>query len=1037
MDFLAKLQADREIDVKFWRKHPELRKQLVEDAYQHKAHFIYELLQNAEDAQASGAVFDLHANRLEFRHNGERLFTETDVDAITDVSKSGKPDTGDTIGKFGIGFKSVFQYTEAPSVYSGEWSFRISDFVYPEAVLPIEGLESDTLFVFPFNDQRKSPQEAFEEIEAGLQGLAETTLLFLSNLKRIHWRVNGEDSGEIRMVQHSKHHVEVLKEVRNRKTASSHFLRFSVSAEGLPRHRVSVAFALDLAPNITAFDPEKPIAKQLKIVPAIPGRVAAFFPAEEEQSGLRFHLHGPFVTVLNRASIKETPANEPLFRQLARLAAASLDGIRALKLLSGEFLGVLPNPLDDVPPRYQPIRAAIIEEMKNKPLTPTHGKAHAPAKHLLQARASLKELLTEEDLRFLVSGMGAPSRWAIGATQKNSNQDRFLEGLAITEWDISQFVNLLSEKCGERSTFVRGPSAWVWGPDPAVMKWFAAKPVEWHQQMYALLYREVRQSYSLSKLGTLLIVRISDGSYRTGSQCYFPTETVQHDEVLPRVDRELYSSGKNKTQQEDARSFLKAMGVREVGEAEEIESVLKQRYIHGALRPDLSDMERFIRLYEHDPAKAGMFKDYYIFKLATDRWDKPAAVFLDSPYLETSLAAYFDALGATATKWPLSQSYEELEIGTERLVKFATAVGVQTKLIIQRRSTAQHELADDLRQDHGYRVRETDTAIDDDWMIPNLEQALKTPSEALSRLLWRTLCECPKKVLKARYRPNQQYETREEPSSWVVLLQEYAWVPQSNGEFVSACDASRALLPRGFPFDEGYEWLNAVGFAAEENDQAERHRQKQAKARELGFENEESLRFGQRCAALPPELQQRLERQIERWTQSDLPDQSPRNPERRGERVMQQVITAPDRITEKHLRSIAVGLEEVKQEAEQYLRDQYTTDSVMYCQVCQAPLPFKLDDGSYYVEKVEFLPELRKRHYQNYLALCPLHGAMYQHANGSRDEMREMFMQMEGQRLDVVLARVDATIYFTKTHIADLRVVIAADEDAEPGEEDA
>ena len=69
--------------------------------------------------------------------------------------------------------------------------------------------------------------------------------------------------------------------------------------------------------------------------------------------------------------------------------------------------------------------------------------------------------------------------------------------------------------------------------------------------------------------------------------------------------------------------------------------------------------------------------------------------------------------------------------------------------------------------------------------------------------------------------------------------------------------------------------------------------------------------------------------------------------------------------------------------------------------------------------------------------LDPSHGAMYQHANGSRDVTRETFMQMEGQRLDVVLAREDATIYFTKTHIADLRAVIEVDEDAESSERDA
>ena len=60
----------------------------------------------------------------------------------------------------------------------------------------------------------------------------------------------------------------------------------------------------------------------------------------------------------------------------------------------------------------------------------------------------------------------------------------------------------------------------------------------------------------------------------------------------------------------------------------------------------------------------------------------------------------------------------------------------------------------------------------------------------------------------------------------------------------------------------------------------------------------------------------------------------------------------------------------------------------MICQVCKTRLPFKLDDGSDYFETVEFLSQLTKHHYQNYLALCPNHAAMFQYANGSADSRR-------------------------------------------------
>ncbi len=72
----------------------------------------------------------------------------------------------------------------------------------------------------------------------------------------------------------------------------------------------------------------------------------------------------------------------------------------------------------------------------------------------------------------------------------------------------------------------------------------------------------------------------------------------------------------------------------------------------------------------------------------------------------------------------------------------------------------------------------------------------------------------------------------------------------------------------------------------------------------------------------------------------------------------------------------------------------------MICQACKTLLPFKLDDGSYYFENVEFLAVknsldgLKKHYYQNYLALCPNHSAMFQYANGAPELMKEMFMKI-------------------------------------------
>ena len=113
-------------------------KDSIVDKYSDQAHFIYELLQNADDAGATEARFILESDRLIFAHNGKRHFSVTDpsnetidrkegklgdINSITSVGQSNKTEA--SIGKFGLGFKSVFQYTSEPEIYDRNFHFKI------------------------------------------------------------------------------------------------------------------------------------------------------------------------------------------------------------------------------------------------------------------------------------------------------------------------------------------------------------------------------------------------------------------------------------------------------------------------------------------------------------------------------------------------------------------------------------------------------------------------------------------------------------------------------------------------------------------------------------------------------------------------------------------------------------------------------------------------------------------------------------------------------------------------------------------------
>jgi hypothetical protein len=1009
---------------------------IFEDFYPDQAHFVFELLQNAEDAGATEARFTLLQNGCRFEHNGTRDFTEADVRSITGIHNSTKDKAPDQIGKFGVGFKSVFVYTIAPIIQSGEFAFRISRLVLPEPIEQDTNACGKTSFWLPFDNPKKTPEAAYAEVEAGLRELAETTLLFLTHLEAIYWQTGQGISGDVLRIKHSDCHFEVLKQSGGQTTTSSHFLKFDRPVEGLEKQRVAVAFALDFLPVVQQFDTGKKLARQLRVIPASPGKVAVFFPAEKEASGLRFHLHAPFVPELSRASIKETSANQPLFQQLASLAAASLHPIRDLGLLTADFLAVLPNPHDALPNRYKCIKTSIVEEMNSHPLTPTYDKSHAPARHLLQAGASLKDLLSEEDIEFLVERDKGTLKWAIGAAQKNSEADRFLLGLAITKWDVEEFLEQLSEKTSEGSRYISVSRSSegshyisvsryvVKGPDEGFMNWLSSKPLEWHQKLYAVLHSELSPTGGYHRLNDRRIIRLSNGEYGVGNRSFFPSDNVEHDDVLPRVDAGVYSSGKSKLQQENARKFLEEVGVRVVGEAEQVEAILKQRYKHDNFKPKLQELNRFIALVENEPKTAKLFADYCIFKGKDGKWHQPANIFLDQPFTDTGLSAYYDALGTEAKKSALADSYHCCGISVEIIAKFAEAIGAKSRLEPSKVFCYNNPQWSYLESVGGERFTSN---IDDDYVIVGLESLLAAPSLAISKLVWRTMQLLQPRFLKATFQKSVRWGPRFAESQLVHHLRNAAWIPQGNASFVRPAEAASGLLPEGFSFDSGWPWLEAIQFGQAADNRFEAQLQKHFEAEALGFSDAASMERAKRFAALPADQQERILSEMERSRDIELPEHEPANPERRAQRVAREALDAPQRQTEKRTRSVSVGRDAVKENAAEYLRQQYTTDGGMICQVCMGPMPFKLDDGSDYFEKVEFLPDLTNRHYQNYLALCPNHAAMYEHANGSSKSMMEMLVALTGNELQIVLAQRATAVYFTKTHIADLKTLIKSD----------
>ncbi len=366
---------------------------LLGNLYSERTHFIFELLQNAEDAGAKELTFELFADRLEVRHDG-RPFTEDDVRGVCGVGKGTKADDLTKIGKFGIGFKSVYAYTRSPHIYSGGEFFRIENYVRPFAVDPIDGIGSQTLFVFPFDRDEPSAAVAVEEISSALGEIALRTLLFLMNIERVRIRgvktVNAVLERIATSRTNSSRHV-LLAKKRGYNSEQEEWFTWQrpLGALDRPKHRVEVGLLVKVDKE------ERRIAK-LDSSPLV-----VFFPTQKE-TFLGFLIQRPYRTTPARDNVPEHDEwNKSLVRETAALVAEMLVQLRAEGLLTVDVLQAMPLDASRFErgtmfrALFDAVRAALIEQR----LIPVADGRYEKAGNLKLARGTgLREMLSPDQL---------------------------------------------------------------------------------------------------------------------------------------------------------------------------------------------------------------------------------------------------------------------------------------------------------------------------------------------------------------------------------------------------------------------------------------------------------------------------------------------------------------------------------------------------------------------------------------------------------------------------------------------------------------
>lgn len=194
-------------------ENPGKYEALLAGHYSDSNHFVYELIQNAEDTKATCVVFEYHDDKIIFYHDG-KPFNEADVIGVSSMLETTKADDAQTIGKFGMGFKSVFKYTCEPEIYSDDEAFRIKNYLLPEEIetdwqyqqqmlsdicytlnggeqfVPFLNSQHLTKVVLPFQKREKTGEIHRidgSDIIIKLKALEPEILLFLASIKNLFW----------------------------------------------------------------------------------------------------------------------------------------------------------------------------------------------------------------------------------------------------------------------------------------------------------------------------------------------------------------------------------------------------------------------------------------------------------------------------------------------------------------------------------------------------------------------------------------------------------------------------------------------------------------------------------------------------------------------------------------------------------------------------------------------------------------------------------------------------------------------------------
>lgn len=1059
-------------------EEPQKYEALLAGHYSDSNHFVYEVLQNAEDEKASKVIIQYYEDKLVFYHNGEP-FDEEDVRGVSSMLMGTKDrEDAQTIGRFGMGFKSVFKYTHQPEIYSDEEAFCIRNYLLPVEIkegwdylsekdkvacrlgdgrisYPFRKEEHLTKIIIPFTkrkDDGSIQAISGQDVVKKLEDLDGEILLFLSYIKELYWIDTTRNKYALIALEQSREDIDLVTcrmegSSFGNKEEITRYLRFLKVFNHPDMRNANVGIAYKVNNRANNINETKD------------NRISVYFPTKDETS-LPFLVHGSFETAVSREKLMEpSDFNNDLYDELGNLICESLEKLADRQLITQTFIRRILIPAFNEE-RIAGLKEKITDQFKTKCLLPDINNEYLMAMDLSLAipfgiSDFFESPLFSSSFNSVLSFVALSDEKGAGFTDYFSwlKDDIGVRVFSLDSW--AQQLQLM-----EKNHLIANSNE-----REDLMKLYAFLS-DYRESLYERNtgYSSYRSGYSRSgpyeatlktvlssawsTLRTAPIVLNAErrlvAAYMESSEQIYLNSSSKYKKV---VSSAIVDS---KVAEEYKQLLEEGLQINEFDNYQYVKEKVIKKYveINGSINFDstdddyeeeyVEDLKQIIQLfddgYNSDEIRS-LLKNAYIIRIKKDNgeilFNTPVDTYLPLSDEDVNLKVYFQAVNETDELID-EDFYKQYGISLSKLKLF----GLYTSVVNEGNTYYSGSPGNPYwRALNGYCPK-----IDIDYWDENIEYIEENPEDELSKnksgiMLNLILTNYHKLAGKVEHNRTNTHVLEEESYFLKYSVRSSAWIYNVNEEICRIKDISRFELNTDIYGMLAYnkDAYQLLGFIQKEQDvraeaydvveTLEDHEQKlllKQLARKFGYSLEQSNDepeddIGDSGIFTP-----------EDWISKDFPERRMKNHDSLTEHVRQQFFCADPVKYQQVLRHIRTSKN--PKTVREYAIGMYTNaDGVRICQICREPI-----QSVEVVEIANFGIEMEQLN----LCLCRNCAAKYKmlrdnnkttFKNAIREDLCDIYISEDVEEYDeddfVVELTGDDSLYFTQTHVAEIQEI--------------